>query len=88
MSTQPQPKSFWDCSSVLVEVERETSQLAQSDVEFQRQGLTNVIFVPRSRLPTVLDDNKSKYFEEVLFSIIAERVLHRNKKLFDELSKY
>lgn len=88
MSTQPKSKSFWACSNVLVEIKRETTQLAESDVKFQRQGLVNVIFVPRSRLPTVLDDNKSKYFEEFLFRIIAERVLHRNKKLFDELSKY
>lgn len=88
MSTQPQLKSFWDCSNVSVEAEMETSQLAQSDVKFQRQASINVIFVPRSRIPSFSDDNKSKHFEEFLFSTIAERVLHRNKKLFDELSKY
>lgn len=88
MSTQTQSKNFWACSNVSVEEEREISQLAESDFKFQRQGLSSVIFVPRSKLPAFLDDNKSKYFEELMFSIVAERVLHRNRKLFDELSKY
>ncbi len=88
MSTQFQSKSFWDCSNVSVEPESETSRLAQNDVEFQRQPLINIIFVPSSRLLPVSDDNKSKYFEEFIFGIVAKRVLDRNKKLFDELSKY
>jgi len=53
-------------------------------VSVSRLGLDTSV----SMIRIATDNEKSSFFENLLFDVISRRVLERNKRLFQELSKY